>query len=166
MAEINIRLYKPKYKDDFIRLNTEWITKYFRLEDSDRIALENVEEYIINKGGQVFIAELDGEVVGCCALIAHPQNATYELAKMAVTPDVQGLGIGRRLGEALIAYAQKHGVRRIFLEGNTKMEASIILYKKLGFKEIPKENASYERCDVMMVLDINNPFDYTFIYHI
>lgn len=154
MKRISIEKYRPEYKADFIRLNTEWITTYFRLEESDLQALNHVEEYIINSGGQVFFALLDDEVVGCCALIYHPENKTYELAKMAVSPTVQGLGIGRRLGENLLNYAKEQGVRQIFLEGNTAMEASIVLYKKLGFVEVPIEHAAYDRCNIMMIYDL------------
>ena len=29
---VQIELYKPKYKNDFIRLNKEWIETYFKIE--------------------------------------------------------------------------------------------------------------------------------------
>lgn len=153
MAEVSIQLYEPKYKQDFIRLNKEWITTYFELEKSDLETLENVED-IISNGGQIFVALLNYEVVGCCSLVVHADDTTYELAKMAVSPAVQRLGIGRMLGEALVGYARKSGIKRLFLEGNTKMEASIILYKKLGFKEVPIDNSAYKRCNIMMLLDL------------
>lgn len=153
MAEVSIQLYEPKYKQDFIRLNKEWITTYFELEKSDLEILENVED-IISNGGQIFVALLNYEVVGCCALVVPADYTTYELAKMAVSPAVQRLGIGRMLGEALVGYARKSGIKRLFLEGNTKMEASIILYKKLGFKEVPIDNSAYKRCNIMMLLDL------------
>ena len=43
-----------------------------------------------------------------------------------------------------------------FLEGNTRLEASIALYRKLGFKEIPLEGNAYERCDILMALDLRS----------
>ena len=91
-------------------------------------------------------------VVGCCALKPHPESDCHELAKMAVSPDAQSKGIGRQLGEALLDYARRHHVKRIFLEGNTHLEASISLYRKLGFKEIPLSGNAYERCDILMEL--------------
>lgn len=155
MSSINIKKYTPQYKQDFIRLNTEWITTFFRLEESDIKTLENIEDYVIGKGGQIFLAlDNNKEVIGCCALIRHSENNTFELAKMAVTPKAQGVGVGRKLGEALITYAKENQIKQIFLEGNTKMKASIILYRKLGFREIPITNSAYERCDIMMVIDL------------
>ena len=74
---------------------------------------------------------------------------------MAVSPKAQGRGIGRMLGESLVDYARKHGVRRIYLEGNTRLEASIALYRKLGFHEIPLQGNAYERCDILMLFDLD-----------
>lgn len=151
---VTIKTYSEQYKSDFIRLNTEWIRTWFDLEESDLHTFANIDSYIIGGGGQIFIAVDDGggEAVGCCALINHPEKASYELAKMAVSPKAQGHHIGWRLGTALIDYARKIGARRIFLEGNTRLEASIHLYRKLGFKEIPLEGKRYERCDILMEL--------------
>lgn len=154
MNTTRIELYRPEYKEDFVHLNTEWITTYFRLEESDLHTLNHVEEYIINEGGQIFVALVNNKVEGCCALVAHPETQTFEMAKMAVSPQAQGLGLGRKLGEALIAYAKEKSIKQVFLEGNTLLESSIILYRKLGFIEVPIKDSAYERCNIMMVLDI------------
>lgn len=154
MENVRICLYHSDYKDDFIRLNTEWITTYFKLEESDIYTLSHVQEYILDKGGQVFFALKENSVIGCCALIAHPESGTYELAKMAVSPSAQGLGVGKLLGESLIGYAKEHEVKQIFLEGNTNLAPSIGLYRSLGFKENPKYKPAYERCNIMMTLDL------------
>ena len=79
---------------------------------------------------------------------------SYKLAKMAVSPNAQGHHIGYQLGTALIDYARKIGAKRLYLEGNTKLEASIHLYQKLGFKEVPLEGNSYDRCNIIMQLTL------------
>ena len=52
---VEIVLYKPTYKNDFIRLNREWIETYFKIEASDIETFSHVDE-IIEPGGQIFIA--------------------------------------------------------------------------------------------------------------
>lgn len=153
---IKIITYNEQYKADFIRLNTEWIETYFRLEESDLRTFANIDSYIIEGGGQIFLALDDstGEVVGCCALINHTDKDAYELAKMAVSPKVQGQHIGHQLGTALIDYARQLGVKRLYLEGNTRLAASIHLYRDLGFKEVPLEGSTYDRCDIIMELKL------------
>lgn len=151
---VEIVTYETKYRADFIRLNRQWIERYFRLETADLATFAHVDD-IVNEGGQIFIARTEEDkVVGCCALKHHTKEARYELSKMAVDPAYQGQHIGWQLGKALTDYARVHGVREIYLEGNTRMEASIALYRKLGFREIPfvsDEDNAYERCNIFMI---------------
>ena len=146
---VHIETYEPKYKNDFIRLNKEWIESYFKIESSDIETFSHVDE-IVEQGGQIFLAIDDGEVVGCCALKNHQEKQSYELAKMAVSPLHQGKHIGYLLGKTVLDYARQNGITRIFLEGNTHLEASIALYRKLGFAEIPLKDNAYDRCDILM----------------
>ena len=146
---VHIETYEPKYKNDFIRLNKEWIESYFKIESSDIETFSHVDE-IVEQGGQIFLAIDDGEVVGCCALKNHQEKQSYELAKMAVSPRHQGKHIGYLLGKTVLDYARQNGITKIFLEGNTHLEASIALYRKLGFAEIPLKDNAYDRCDILM----------------
>ena len=146
---VHIETYEPKYKNDFIRLNKEWIESYFKIESSDIETFSHVDE-IVEQGGQIFLAIDNGEVVGCCALKNHQEKLSYELAKMAVSPRHQGKHIGYLLGKTVLDYARQNGITKIFLEGNTHMEASIALYRKLGFAEIPLKDNAYDRCDILM----------------
>lgn len=149
------------FENEFRQLNEDWISTYFVLEESDKQVLENPQQYILDKGGNVFIALENGQVIGCCALLAH-DVFTCELAKMAVTPAAQGKGVGFLLGSALVERARERGFKRIILEGNTQMEASISLYRKLGFQEVPFEQIkqTYElhsRCNIFMELNLISP---------
>lgn len=147
------------YAEDFKRINEDWISTNFWLEESDIQVLNNPQKYILDKGGNVFIALLNGKAVGTCALQVH-DALTCELAKMAVDTCAQGNGIGFLLGTTLINKARERGFSRIILEGNTKMVASIQLYRKLGFTEvsfskIKQSAASHERCNIVMELPLS-----------
>jgi len=88
---------------------------------------------------------------------------TCELAKMAVDNQARGNGIGCLLGIALLEKARERCFSRVVLEGNTKMAASISLYRKLGFKEISlasidQKQAVHTRCNIFMELKLN-PYD-------
>jgi putative acetyltransferase len=152
------------FEREFRQLNETWISKYFQLEDSDKFILSNPQKYILDKGGNVFLALYNRKVVGCCALLVQDTN-TCELAKMVVSPTAQGKGIGSLLGSALIEKARERGFKRVILEGNTKMTASILLYRKLGFKEVPFDKIEqphqlHIRCNIFMELHLpplNNP---------
>jgi len=146
------------FEREFRQLNEAWISKYFQLEDSDKLVLSNPQKYILDKGGNVFLALSDRKVVGCCALLVH-DIYTCELAKMVVDPSAQGKGIGSLLGNALIEKARERGFKRVIIEGNTKMTASILLYRKLGFQEVPfaeieQNHELHKRCNIFMELKL------------
>ncbi len=75
----------------FRTLNEEWITRYFTLEKADRETLGDPENKILKKGGHIFMAYLGHQAVGCVALIPMG-DGVYELSKMAVSPEMRGLG--------------------------------------------------------------------------
>jgi DNA-binding MarR family transcriptional regulator len=129
----------------------EWITKYFRMEESDYKALDHPKEYILDKGGHIFMALYKGEAVGACAIIPMDDGG-FELAKMAVSPRAQGLGIGFLIGQACVEKARALGARRVYLESNTTLKPAINLYHKLGFRKVAGPPSPYERCNIQMEL--------------
>lgn len=155
-AEVRVLDYAPQYQADFKRLNVEWIEQHFRLEPADLKALDEPEAYILHPGGHILLAALRGTVVGTCALIKLDAQ-TYELAKMAVSPTAQGLGIGYQLGQAALAKARTLGAKRLYLESNTKLGPALNLYYKLGFrKTVAGTPSPYERCNIQMELLLNS----------
>jgi GNAT superfamily N-acetyltransferase len=146
--------FEDKYSSDFARLNYEWISKYYRVEDHDHDQLDNAREHIVDEGGQIFFALVGDEVAGTVAMIRQNYES-FELAKMAVSPRFQGYRIGNRLMEACITYARDEGVPYIVLESNTKQFAAINLYRKFGFVETPLDpNSQFARANIRMELSI------------
>jgi DNA-binding MarR family transcriptional regulator/GNAT superfamily N-acetyltransferase len=150
-ASVDIIDYTPQYADDFRRLNHEWITKYFKLEAADNLALDNPKGYILDKGGRIFVAKYKGEAVGVVALLKM-KDGGYELGKMAVSPTAQGKSIGYLLGKHAIEKAKELKATRVFLESNTILKPAISLYNKLGFKKIIGGQSPYERANIQMEL--------------
>jgi DNA-binding MarR family transcriptional regulator len=153
IKEVRIVPFQKKYKDDFIQLNTEWLQKYFEVEKEDRRILINPEKEIINKGGEIFFALLNEEVVGTCA-VQNVDDTTYELTKMAVTDKAQGKQIGKKLALTVIGYAVNKDASKLILSTSPKLVAASNLYRKLGFVEVVKEDDRYERELIHMDLDL------------
>lgn len=149
---IEIVDYRPAYAIIFRELNYEWIRKHFTIEESDRKMLEDPREYILNSGGAILIALMDGSPVGTCALIKMAETGTYELAKMAVSEKAQGQKIGWKIGLATIEKAKELGASKIYLETNSILAPAINLYKKMGFLDASGYDSPYSRCNVQMEL--------------
>jgi len=140
----------------FRTLNEEWITRYFVLEQKDNEVLGDPENKILRKGGHVFMVYADDEAVGCVALIPMG-DGVYELSKMAVSPRLRGLGIGRRLLEHAIEQARKIGAKSLFLGSSTKLKNAVHLYESIGFRHVPAERLpkmEYARADVFMEMPL------------
>lgn len=146
---ISIVDLQPNHVTAFKELNYEWISKYFEVEESDRKMLEDPYQFIIDKGGAIFIALLDQEPVGTCALIKK-SDEEYELAKMAVSPKAQGKQIGYKLGLAIIERARSLSAKSVYLETNSNLKPALALYKKLGFADSCGHQSPYSRCNVEM----------------
>ena len=138
--------YTPQYKEDFKRLNVEWISTYFTLEPHDLEQLDDPEGYILSQGGKIFFAKLGEAIIGTCALI-KVSDTSYELAKMGVSPQYQGLGAGKKLVSKVIDEARNLGCTYLFLESNQRLTPALNIYKSLGFVEVPIGETPYARAD-------------------
>jgi putative acetyltransferase len=155
-----IRSFRPQDAAAFRQLNQEWITRYFRVEEKDSTTLENPSESILAPGGYIAMAFLNGEAVGCCALL-RLEEANFEVAKMAVTPAAQGKGIGRKLLAQVIDEARRLGASRLYLETNSRLAPAIRLYESVGFRHVPVDRLTvspYERANVYMELFLDRPY--------
>lgn len=154
--DVEIVDYEEKYQTVFKSLNEEWISTYFEMEEADYKALDNPKEYILEKGGKIFVALYKNEPLGVCALIKmNDSDYDFEMAKMAVSPKAQGKNIGFLLGEAVIKTARDLGSKKIYLESNTILKPAINLYHKLGFEKVAGVATPYKRCNIQMELNLN-----------
>ncbi|MGJ7545774.1 GNAT family N-acetyltransferase [Variovorax sp. LT1R16] len=79
-------------------------------------------------------------VAGCCALrpldTADDPNSA-EMKRLYVRPAFRGLGLGRRLAEAILDAARGAGYACVLLDTLDDMESARTLYEDLGFTEVP-----------------------------
>lgn len=154
MTEVVIRHFQAGDEHAFRALNEEWIVRHFGMESKDEAVFADPRAVVLNKGGIILFATIDGASVGCCALI-KAGDAEFEVAKMAVTPECRGAGVGRKLLQAVIEAGRSAGAKRLSLETNHVLEPAIRLYESLGFQHIPAHRikpSPYARSDVQMEL--------------
>lgn len=147
--EVEIIDFSEKLSAPIKTLNYEWLEKYFRVEEGDIASLSNPQKYIIDKGGHIYYAELNGEIVGTASLLKKSETV-YELGKMAVNEKAQGQGIGTILLEHCLNVAKQKQITTLILYSNTKLQSAIHLYRKYGFEEVELESGLYERANIKM----------------
>jgi putative acetyltransferase len=152
--DVTIREFIEGDETAFRKLNEEWIRRYFAFESKDEEVLDDPRGTILDRGGRIFFAVREGNIVGCCALLAM-NLGEYEVAKMAITESHRGAGLGRSLLASVIAEARASGATRLYLETNHQLTPAIRLYESLGFRHLPPERivpSAYARADVYMEL--------------
>ena len=94
---------------------------------------------LVPPAGLLLVARLREEPVGCGALKFH-ENTVGELKRMWVAPKARGLGLGRRLLEALEHRAREAGMTVLHLETNRTLIEAIELYRHSGYQEVEAFN--------------------------
>ena len=151
---VEFRRFDDSLAKDFARINYEWISQYFEIEELDRQYLDHPKREIIDHGGEIFFALVDNEVVGTVAMLPV-DNKIFELSKMGVSAKYKGHKIGKKLMIEAIKFAREHKAEKIYLESNTSLTPAIHLYRSVGFREV-KHNVDtpYARCDIKMELEL------------
>ncbi|WP_051303268.1 bifunctional helix-turn-helix transcriptional regulator/GNAT family N-acetyltransferase [Psychromonas aquimarina] len=154
---IEIINWAPQYKDDFKRLNMNWLNTYFNgeLTETDRRSLNSPEDYYLARGGYLFFARQADKITAALALRLC-ENNSFEISKMAVDPQAQGLGIGRQLLLTALNKARRLHADKVWLETNSRLTRAVKLYSNFGFttQEHPKGKSSYPRADMYMELQL------------
>ena len=81
--------------------------------------------------GLVRVACRDGRICGVLVLIGKDDHLLLD--NVAVAPEAQGLGLGRRLVEAAEDVARNLGYATVRLYTHETMVANVALYEHLGF---------------------------------
>ena len=75
-----------------------------------------------------FVAELEGRVVGCCALQIYSRRLG-EVRSLAIHPEFRGIGIGRKLVSACQARARERRVKQLLA-----VTSEVMFFECCGFK--------------------------------
>ncbi len=89
--------------------------------------------------GRFLIGETAGRAVACGGLYRTGPDVAY-IKRMWVDPDARGMGLGRRMLEALEASAREMGCGTAQLETHASLETAIRLYRSAGYREVAPFN--------------------------
>jgi putative acetyltransferase len=87
--------------------------------------------------GRLLLAKYEGQLVGCVALHKLGDDIC-EMKRLYLRPKFRGKGLGRALGEEIIAEAREIGYRTMRLDTvEPVMKDAVAMYRQFGFKEVP-----------------------------
>jgi DNA-binding MarR family transcriptional regulator/GNAT superfamily N-acetyltransferase len=115
--------------------------EYQWIEPFEGVCAQIVADFANNndpKRERCWIAEMDGENVGCVFLVADSATVA-RIRLLLVDPRARGLGLGARLADECIGFARNAGYKKITLWTHSVLTAARHIYQKAGFKLMRSE---------------------------
>ena len=119
-------------------------------DGADRDVLE-VEEYYLAVGGEFWVVEDRGEIVGTSAYYPYPHRGekAVEIRKMYLQSKIRGQGLGRYLLRELERSIFARGYDQIWIETASILTTAVKLYEASGYQSATGVETS--RCDLIYV---------------
>ncbi|GFI04142.1 MAG: ribosomal protein S18-alanine N-acetyltransferase [Lachnospiraceae bacterium] len=115
-------------KADDVEIVSKIESEVFSMPWSAKDFLEMVEaDY-----AYYYVAELDGEIAGCCGIRNIAGDG--EITNVVVAPSYRRRGIALKMMEYMLEEAVKAGIGDCTLEVRVSNQPAIRLYERLGFK--------------------------------
>jgi ribosomal protein S18 acetylase RimI-like enzyme len=100
-------------------------------------------EIIASPACRLFVARLDGRLVGSLTLVLFriPTGLRAWIEDVVVDGSARGSGVGAELNRAAVAEARRFGAKTVDLTSRPSREAANRLYQRLGFA--PRNSTVY-----------------------
>ncbi|KJF21879.1 N-acetyltransferase [Rhodococcus sp. AD45-ID] len=104
------------------------------------VTAASLEKVVACPTNTLFVARLDGRIVGTLTLVVFPTPTGYRawIEDVVVDGAAQGRQVGSALTTAALARAEELGARTVDLTSRSSRVAANQLYRKLGFE--PRES--------------------------
>jgi len=141
---MEIITYQDKYKQKIIDLilHIQNDEAGINLQIDEQPDLLNVPLYYEKNGGEFWLAEDNGEVVGTFAFMNYGDGNAV-LKKFFVRADWRNKKIGFILYQTVIEYLKKNGYKQALLDTPAVAKVSHRFYERAGFKRIAKETLPF-----------------------
>ena len=135
-AVVTIRRYQPDDIEPCRALWVELVDRHRRIYDDHAIGgsdpARHFDAHLQRVGpAHIWIAEVDGRVIGMAGLVLGKPEA--ELEPLIVSERYRGLGVGRQLVDAVIETVRSAGVRLLKVQPVARNDSAIKFFHKRGF---------------------------------
>jgi putative acetyltransferase len=155
--DYTIRSWQPANRQAAANVIKHALAEYglgWEADGADRDVLE-VEKYYLNRGGEFWVIEDRGEIVGTSAYYPDRRGEkAVEIRKMYLCPKVRGKGLGRHLLGELERSILARGYQEIWIETASVLTAAVKLYEENGYQ--PATGVETLRCDRIYRKDLKS----------
>ncbi|HMC53572.1 MAG TPA: GNAT family N-acetyltransferase [Gemmatimonadaceae bacterium] len=125
LSSVTVRSARVGEADAIARLNNFFADQQLMLRRTPEMIALAVDDYVV-------AVDSYGRVVGCGALKEYSPSVA-EVAAIAIAPDAQGLGLGRRIVTAVEDLARVRGIPEVFA---LTLESSF--FEALGYARVDR----------------------------
>lgn len=147
--------WKPPLSKSPVKASSDWAIREMRLADLEAVEAVDMKafsliwqnslsslEVAFRQAAVATVAEAGGQIVGYQISTATPVGG--HLARLAVKPKFQGMGIGYGLLTDLLTQFELRGANSVTVNTQHDNLVSLALYEKAGFKRIGEEYPVYQ----------------------
>jgi DNA-binding MarR family transcriptional regulator/GNAT superfamily N-acetyltransferase len=114
-----------------------YLREYGWADPFEGLCAQIVADFVNNfdpKQERCWIAEVNGENVGCVMLVKDEQPNVARLRLLLVDPKARGLGLGAKLVDECVRFARAKGYAKVTLWTHSVLSAARHVYEGAGFK--------------------------------
>jgi DNA-binding MarR family transcriptional regulator/GNAT superfamily N-acetyltransferase len=153
VAPYILRSYRPGDMGWIVQRHGELYWKEYGYDERFEAMVAGIVAEFVEKldpaHERCWIAEIDGENVGCVFLVKKSATVA-KLRVLLLEPSARGLGIGKRLVDECVNFARDAGYKKIMLWTQRELAAARGIYERAGFKLVAeKKHESWGRKDLI-----------------
>lgn len=119
--------------------------------------LDYLSEYYVNQNGRLYVMlEEDNKIIGGIGMAEFEGfSDCAELQKLYLIDEAKGRGLGKQMVKYIENAAKAAGYKHLYLETHSNLQAAIGLYRKTGFREIPRpEFVGHSTMDTFFIKEL------------
>ena len=115
--------------------------------DGELPELRAIATHFARLGGRFWVAEIDGQIVGCIGLSPATAPGGIELRKLYVRKDARRSGLGGTLCGLVEPEARRRGAAFVHLSSDTPFDKAHRLYERRGYVRGPSTRDLHDKSD-------------------
>ncbi|MCM3168577.1 bifunctional helix-turn-helix transcriptional regulator/GNAT family N-acetyltransferase [Peribacillus frigoritolerans] len=134
-SEVLIRPFQPGDVGYVAYLHGNLYDKTYKFGQMfEYYVMKGLTEFMIDTdGGELWIAEVNGEIAGSIAITKF-SDTVAQLKWFVLNENYQGMGIGKKLMETALNFSKEQNYQNVFLWTVSTLETARHLYKKYNFR--------------------------------
>jgi len=136
LAEVTIRTFEPGDIGYVGHLHGQIYAKTYGFGRMfEYYVMKGLSEFMIhNDGGELWVAVVNGKVVGSIAITKSTDDKKAQLRWFVLDEEYHGRGIGKKLMETALSFCEEQNYKHVFLWTVNILETARHLYGKYNFR--------------------------------